>query len=166
MVAEEGVVAGFDGEDGRGALDDCGVCGGETGDDVDDGADADGGDDVGEGEEFGGTADWEGVFAGGEGGRVVRFEDVDGRLRVDELLRVHAGDDVDGVVVLVVRVPCCEVLQAFEEECRLHVFEEVDAGKVGDGGGGDVERGGTVGSVATGCGGDGLSQAGKDEGRG
>ena len=46
---------------------------------------------------------------------------------MDELLRLDARDDVDGVVVLVVGVPFGEVLQPFKEECRLHILEEVDA---------------------------------------
>ena len=45
--AEEGVVAGFDGEDGGGPADELGVGGGEGGGDVDDSTDADGADDVG-----------------------------------------------------------------------------------------------------------------------
>lgn len=166
-LAEEGVVAGFDRQDGGGALHRPGVREGEARDDVDDGAEADGGDDVGQREELVRVADGECVFARRESGRAVRFQDPLGRLHVDELLRLHARDDVDGVVVSVVRVPFGgEVLQPFEEEGRLQVLEEVDAGEVGYGAGGDAEGGRTVGRASTSCGGGGWRLAGEDEGGG
>lgn len=86
---------------------------------------------------------------------------------MDELLSLHARDDVNGVVVLVFCVPFRQVLQPFEEEGRLHVLEEVDAREIGYGGRGDVEGRGAVWGRAAGSGGDGLGLAGEDErGRG
>ena len=46
---------------------------------------------------------------------------------MDDLLRLHALDDVDGVVVLAVGIPFGEILQPLKEECRLEILEEVDA---------------------------------------
>ena len=159
-------MAGFDRQDGGGALHRPGVREGEAGDDVDDGAEADGGDDVGQRVELVRVADGECVFARRESGRPVRFQYPLGRLHVDELLRLHARDDVDGVVVSVVRVPLGEVVQPFEEEGRLQVLEEVDAGEVGYGAGGDAEGRRTVGRASTSCGRGGWSLAGEDEGGG
>ena len=138
MVAEEGVVAGFDREDGSGCLHYLGIGDSEARNDVNDSTDTDRCDDVGQSEELICVGDWKIVFARRESGRIVRFQYVLGRLHMDELLRLHARDNVDGVVVLVVRVPFCEVLQPFKEKCRLHVLKEVDAAKVRYGGGGDV----------------------------
>ena len=117
VVAEEGVVAGFDREDGRGALHYLRVRESETGSHIDHSTDTDRGYYIGQGEKLVGTADGESVFAWCESGRVVRFQYPLGRLHVDELLRLHAPDDVDGVVVLVVGVPFGEILQPFKEEC-------------------------------------------------
>lgn len=103
--AEEGVVAGFDGEDGGWALDEGGVGEREAGGDVDDGADADGGDDVGEGEEFGGVGDGEVVLAGGEGGFIEVGENILGCLHVDDFLGLDFRDDVDGKVEVATFVP-------------------------------------------------------------
>ena len=138
--AEEGVVAGFDGEDGGGAGDEGGVGESEGGGDVDDGADADAGDDVGEGEEIGGGGDGEDVGAGGEGFVVEVGEDVLGCLDVDEFLGLDFGDDVDGAVETVIVPFAGEVGETGGEEGGFEVFEEVDALEVGDCGVGDVRR--------------------------
>ena len=124
---EEGVVTGFDREDGGWTLDYFRVGNSEARNHVDDGAYADGGDYVGQSEKFVRVAHGERVLARRKRGGVVRSEYILGRLHMDELLGLHARDDVNGMVVLMVRVPRCEILQPLEEEGRLHVFEEVDA---------------------------------------
>ena len=86
LLAEEGVVARFDGDDGGGDLDQAWVGGGEARNDVDNAADAGRSDDVGEGEEFLGAVDGELVLARFEGGLVEMLEDVYSGLDVDEFL--------------------------------------------------------------------------------
>ena len=104
-MAEEGVVAGFDREDGSGPLDYFGVGNGEASNNINDSTDTNGGDYVGQSEELIDVADGEGIFARRKSRRVVRFQYVLGRLYVDALLRLHTLDDFDCVVVLMVRVP-------------------------------------------------------------
>lgn len=79
-------MAGFEGEDGGGALHEAGVCEGEAGGDIDDGANASAGDDIGELKEFLGVGDGKLVFAGGKSGFIKVFENVFGRLNVDNFL--------------------------------------------------------------------------------
>ena len=137
VMAEKGVVAGFDCEDGSRTLYYLRVRESETRNNVDDSTDADGRDYIGQSKEFVRGADWESVFARRKGRRLVRFQYVLGRLHMNDFLRMHALDDIDGVVVLVMSVPIREVVQTFKEELRLHILEEVDALEIDYGGGGN-----------------------------
>ena len=165
-MAEEGVVAGFDGQDGGRSRHDVRVREGQVGCHVDDGADADACDDVGEGEEFLGRRDGEAILAGLERGGIVGTEDGFGGFNVDDLLRLHTFDDVDGVVALANRAPAAaaEVLEAFEEECGFEILEEVDPGEGRDGGGGEVHGSRAIGWASAGYRGDGgLVLTGENE---
>ena len=117
VLAEEGVVAGFDREDGGGTLNHLRICESETRNNVDDSADTDGGNDIGQSKELIRAVDWKRVFTRRKSARVVHFQYILGGLHVEDLLRLHAPHDVDGVIVLLVGIPSCEVLYPFTEEC-------------------------------------------------
>ena len=137
-MAEEGVMAGFDREDRNGTLHYLWIRESETRSNVDDSTDADGRDYIGQSKEFVRGAYRKSVFARRKGRRVVRFQYVFGRLDMDSFLRMHALDDIDGVVVLMMSVPFREVVQTLKEELRLHILEEVDALEIDYGRGGDT----------------------------
>lgn len=120
-------MAGFDREDGGGTLNHLRICKSETRNNIDDSADTDGSDYIGQSKEFFRVVNWERVFTRRKSTRAVRCQYTLSGLHVDDLLRLHAPHDVDGVVVLLVGIPFREVLYPFTEECRLHILEEVDA---------------------------------------